>query len=351
MVKVSLGEIADKLSILNIKLKYITDEKKLECIKNEMALLEPHVSFSIEELYHVNKILWDVENEIRLHEKNQDFSPDFIRLARLVYHTNDKRAELKRSINENSDIAEQKQYTEYTPKDPRSHITIVTHLGMGDGIVCNGMIRYYAKKFDVITYAKKQYAENIRFMYRDLGTSVTVVPVDDDEDLFEKAKSQSNILPTGIFLGPDWEHVKPWCDAFYVNAGLNPLVRFQEFFVLRSRDDEEAFYDKVIKYLGTDKYIIVHDDPTRYKPIQIQSDLPIVRIGKDLFPIESNNIFDYCTLIERAQEYHGYDSSFAWLIELCRLRPIENTIMHRIRGQCSPGYEEFTRLKIKLYSL
>lgn len=347
LIKVSLGEVADKLSILNIKSEYITDENKNTCIKNEIELLRPSVSVPIDELYHVNKIIWDVENEIRLYEKKKDFGPDFIRLARLVYHMNDKRAEIKRSINKNSEIAEQKQYTDYQQKE-RPRLAILNHLGMGDNIVCNGMIRHFAKTSDIVTYAKKQYIESVRYMYRDLGSAVTVIEVNDDREAFEKVQRETNNIRTGIFLHPNWENVKPWCDAFYVNAGLNSTVRCQEFFLLRSRDREESFYNKVVKHIGTEQYIVVHDDPTRYKSVDVHTSLPIVHIGRGLFPIESNTIFDYCTLIERAQEYHGYDSSFSWLIELCHLRPIENTFMHRdIRERCSPGYEEFTRFVFK----
>jgi hypothetical protein len=114
-----------------------------------------------------------------------------------------------------------------------------------------------------------------------------------------------------------------------------------EFFVLRSRDCEERMYRQMIEHIGTDKYIVVHDDPERYTSIPIDTNLPIIRIGRGQFPIESTNIFDYCTLIERAVEYHGFDSSFMWLVELMKLRPKETTFLHRIRPAVDPGYDEF----------
>jgi hypothetical protein len=346
LVEVSPGELADKVSILNIKLENITDEKKREHIQNELWVLSPHVKEPIDELYTVNKVLWDVENEIRLCEKNGDFGSNFVRLARLVYQTNDRRAEIKREINAHSTIAEEKQYTEYASKN-RPRLVVMTHMGLGDHIVCNGMIRHFAETYDVITYAKHHYFKSVEYMFRDLGSRVTVVSTEGDQDAWTRSLQEKNVVRTGIFCGPSWECTKPWCNAFYINAGLDPKLLRDNFFMLRSRDREEAFYRKVIAHIGTDKYIVVHDDPSRYEPITVQTDLPVVRIGRGLFPIESDSLFDYCMLIERAQEYHGFDSSFAWIVELFRFRPKKTTFLHRyIRTYCSPGYEEFTQFEI-----
>jgi hypothetical protein len=261
-----------------------------------------------------------------------------------VYITNDKRARIKREINSQSSIAEEKQYSEYAHGE-KPRLAVLTHMGLGDHFVCNGMIRHFAKNYSVVTYVKKQYVESVRDLFRDID--VTIVPVDGDQDAWGKSLQEKNLVRTGIFSGPEWNVTKPWCDSFYVNAGLNPSALRDEFFALRSRDREEAFYRKVVGHLGTDKYVVVHDDPSRFKSITVPSDSPIVRIGRGLFPIESNTIFDYCALIERAKEYHGFDSSFAWLIELLQLRPKASTFMHRyIKEICSPGYEEFTRFSL-----
>lgn len=345
-MELSPGDLADRLSILAIKKEYITDPKKLENVEREYAMMEPLVTQS-DELKHVNSIIWDVENEIRLCEKRGDFGPTFVRLARLVYHTNDRRAAIKRVINEGSPIAEEKQYTEYN-KSNRPRLAILTHMGLGDHFICNGLIRHLAKTSDVVTYAKNHYAKNLRHMFRDLGSDVTVISVDGDHDAWHRMLIEPNAIRTGLFTGSDWKVAgRPWCDSFYVNAGAPPSALRDEFFMLRSRDREEAFHRKVVAHLGTDQYVVIHDDPSRYQAISVTTDLPIVRIGQGLFPIESDTIFDYCTLIERAQQYHGYDSSFAWIVELLRLRPKSSTFLHRyIREQCSPGYEEFTQFCI-----
>jgi len=340
----SPGDIADRISILKIKLENVSDLKKLENIQNEYAMLIEEYNGDVNELYKVNSVLWDVENELRLHEKNQDFGSTFVHLARLVYHTNDERASLKREINKDCRIAEEKQYIDYKNYDKQT-ISILNHLGLGDNLVCNGMIRHYAKTHNVVTYVKKQYLKTVKHMYRDLGSSITLVPVDDDKDAWNK--KYTGTIGTGIFQGPFWKVEIPWCNSFYRNVGLDPSILRSEFFVLRSRDKEERMYRQVTEHIGSDKYVVVHDDPFRYKSIPVETNLPIIRIGRGQFPIESDNIFDYSTLIERAVEYHGFDSSFMWLIELLKLRPKETTFLHRIRQSVDSEYDEFKRVQVQ----
>lgn len=127
-IPVSVGELIDKLSILQVKRSKIDDEKKLSFINNEFELLynlsaEYLNNMEIENLYHdlvdVNSSLWDVEDKLREYEKIQFFETHFVSLARQVYVTNDKRFELKNKINEisNSELREQKSYQDYKQKD------------------------------------------------------------------------------------------------------------------------------------------------------------------------------------------------------------------------------------------
>lgn len=120
-IEVSNGEILDKLSILEIKLKNIKDVDKLIHITNEYNFLK-HISTKIpydvkryEKLLNINTTLWGIEDEIREKERNQEFDDKFIELARLVYITNDKRASIKLEINNNtnSNFVEVKSYKEY----------------------------------------------------------------------------------------------------------------------------------------------------------------------------------------------------------------------------------------------
>lgn len=123
-VPISLGELIDKLTILQIKLQQIDDPEKWKNVKNEWDILfrlpeYKDVAYEIApfftKLYVVNMELWKIEDDIRECEKNQNFDLRFIQLARSVYKTNDKRAAIKKEINlkYGSKIVEEKSYKEY----------------------------------------------------------------------------------------------------------------------------------------------------------------------------------------------------------------------------------------------
>jgi hypothetical protein len=123
-IPVSVGEMIDKLSILQVKKTKVTDEEKLIFINKEFELLYNFSSeylhnLEIELIYHkliiVNTNLWDIEDNLRILEKDKKFDNDFIVLARKVYFTNDERFRLKNEINliTNSEIREVKDYVKY----------------------------------------------------------------------------------------------------------------------------------------------------------------------------------------------------------------------------------------------
>ena len=121
-IEVSIGELYDKITILRIKKERITDADKLHNIKKELQYLEnkvlnndPIVENLTKELFEINSKLWDIENNKRRCESENNFGWGFIQLARDVYFYNDKREEIKRKINihTNSDVVEEKQYTDY----------------------------------------------------------------------------------------------------------------------------------------------------------------------------------------------------------------------------------------------
>ena len=119
-IPVSIGELFDKITILQIKQEKIKSLNKLQNVKKELELLTQKsncfdinkIQNEYDELKKVNLILWDVEDKIRKKENQNCFDDEFIELARTVYIENDKRAALKRRINEilNSDLIEEKEY-------------------------------------------------------------------------------------------------------------------------------------------------------------------------------------------------------------------------------------------------
>ena len=124
-IPISLGELLDKISILEIKNKKILDESKILNIKKELnglkkVLDELNINLSetnnlYNKLYKINLTLWEIEDSIRVFEKNDDFGEKFIELARAVYITNDQRFEVKNDINKlfNSEYVEEKSYEDY----------------------------------------------------------------------------------------------------------------------------------------------------------------------------------------------------------------------------------------------
>jgi hypothetical protein len=125
LVEISPGEMIDKITILLIKSERIKDEVQLANVRHELGVLSekmdkdiprsPDLDILVSELKSVNEALWGIEDDIRDCERAEEYSQLFIDLARSVYITNDKRADLKRDINLllGSRIMEEKSYKPY----------------------------------------------------------------------------------------------------------------------------------------------------------------------------------------------------------------------------------------------
>ncbi len=124
-IPVSWGELFDKISILSIKNNRIADSGKLKNIHRELDLLCSIRDEQVEMtsklqilcnlLLEINEKLWNIEDDIRICEKHNEFNDRFLELARSVYLTNDKRSDIKAQINRllNSDVVEEKSYQDY----------------------------------------------------------------------------------------------------------------------------------------------------------------------------------------------------------------------------------------------
>ena len=125
LVEVSVGELLDKISILEIKQEKIKDPEKLKFINDEHSILKDQLDNNVksdeklnilfQSLKDINAKLWVIEDDKRLCEKNSDFTENFIKLSRDVHFLNDDRAEIKLEINTHtgSKIKEIKEYTSY----------------------------------------------------------------------------------------------------------------------------------------------------------------------------------------------------------------------------------------------
>ena len=129
-IPVAVGEVADKITILELKLRFIKDKEKTNNIKKELMLLKEIYDKCVEShnnstqnriralqynLSEINQQIWKIEDAIRFEEKKESFDVNFVQLARSIYRNNDRRAKLKRQINllTNSEIIEEKSYEEY----------------------------------------------------------------------------------------------------------------------------------------------------------------------------------------------------------------------------------------------
>lgn len=122
-IPVSIGELWDKYTILLIKKDNIHNEEKLKYVNLELELLDEFMvkypnyreTNMFIDLLETNKSLWDIEDKLRVKESNKEFDNQFIELARAVYYTNDKRADIKKQINSlfSSVIHEVKEYIKY----------------------------------------------------------------------------------------------------------------------------------------------------------------------------------------------------------------------------------------------
>ncbi len=122
---IAIGELIDKITILEIKAEQFTDAAKTKNVQAELAMLcarrdqaiprSPRLDALTAQLKAINQRLWNLEDSIRDCERRADFGPDFVAAARSIYRTNDERAAVKRqiSIGFGSDVIEEKSYAPY----------------------------------------------------------------------------------------------------------------------------------------------------------------------------------------------------------------------------------------------
>jgi len=316
---ISLGEVLDRLSILNIKKDRFIDPTKLEYVTHEINTL-PEIEEKYMELFNqlldVNKSLWAVEDNIRELENSRNFGDEFIFLARSVYKLNDRRFKLKNEINTLSDmtIAEQKQHPCVNKKQ---NIIIFPHLGLGDFLCCLSAIRIYAEQFKVHLIIKAEYEQKIRFFLRDI-TDLEYILVHND-------RYQDIEFNKGIPVKAIGQHrtglpimTEDFPSVFYKDFGLPKESMHDMFFYIRDMFEENKIYQKISKEHRD--YIIIHDDPSRNLTIDddiLPENINRIYIGrghKDIPMIYSKK------LLENAREIHCIDSSFFWFVGMSKLR-------------------------------
>jgi hypothetical protein len=187
---------------------------------------------------------------------------------------------------------------------------IYHHLGLGDHIVNNGMVRHLYKKYDAITlFSYKHNVKNVQYMYRDLEKFQVIGVESDSQADFYISNNNLDCLKIGFSDLSDVMPKLPFDKAFYKLAGLDFSVRFDEFYFERDLEKEKEVLN-ILNPTG-EKYIFIHDDSFRGFSIdmsRIKTEYKVIMNDKRF------NVFDYITLIENAEEIHFMQSSFKELM-------------------------------------
>ena len=215
-------------------------------------------------------------------------------------------------------------------------ITILPHLGLGDQLLTNGIVRHCAESDDVTIFVKHSHERTVAFMYRDLGTRVKIIKIEKDEkEMTEYVRTHDcgRILALGAHAmpGADFQRLvmspyTTWLCIFYLQAGLNPNAMYRKFKVDRERSREFPAPDE--------PYVFVHDDEQRGRVINVDTTLKVVRpkiskfMANGMFEDDGFNIFDYMTIIENAKERHMMNSSYSWLVELFNIGERATNFFH-----------------------
>jgi hypothetical protein len=204
---------------------------------------------------------------------------------------------------------------------PSFDLVVYHHLGLGDHLVCNALVRHHAaRRQRVGLLCKFQYQISVAFMYRDLP-QIEILPVADDQE----ARMMLETMPNTPLLKVGFERLdsRNFVESFYRQVGVSVEKRHTGFHVERDHDREEACYRRLTD--GKAPYIFLHDDASRgftIDPRRIHSSLPEIR------PTGSDNIFDYMAVIERADEIHCIDSAFANLVESLPRLSAKRLVLH-----------------------
>jgi len=204
---------------------------------------------------------------------------------------------------------------------------IYHHLGLGDHIIANGMVRTLAKKYEkTYIFCKSQNIRNVSFMYRDLS-NLGILEMDDDiVKNFMRLNPQNSYIIAGhgpfetIYRNP--QNTLCIDEIFYKLAGVPIENKRLEFFVQRDLDREKKLFNQLGLGEG-ERFAFVHDSDKR----KIYKNIPDIKIVK---PLDMEwTIFDFLYTIEKAEEIHCVNSSFFCLIDCLNSIKKEKMFLHK----------------------
>lgn len=233
------------------------------------------------------------------------------------------------SFDENDKPNEQhrKILEEFLRKDNSNTLYVLHHLGLGDCLDCNAMVRILLNNYDKIcAFSKEKHSNTMRYMYRDeKRISIISIPKNISEEKEKeyvnyilKSENVKNYLEVGFNnypWGKELELQKGCAELFYDQVGIPFQKRFDEWFFKRDIKEEERLSKKLNP--NNEEFIFVHDDKNRgfvvdEKKVLDNHEKTIRIVRNDM----SENLFHFCKILEEAKEIHCMESSFKSLIEV-----------------------------------
>jgi hypothetical protein len=210
---------------------------------------------------------------------------------------------------------------------------ILHHLGLGDHISCNGMVRELKKQYGKITlFCKEKNYQNVSYMFRD-DKEIYIIPFEEKEpDYSSKETIVFKILNymnakegNKIIIGYDkvWQYRNTSPDeAFYKIANMDYNIKYSKFFYERNLEEEERIFNKLNP--DNQKYIFIHDDEERGFKINVNTNYKIIKNDKQ------ENIFNMLKILINAEEIHCMHSSFFCLVDcLAEKINFKNLYLHQ----------------------
>lgn len=196
---------------------------------------------------------------------------------------------------------------------------IYHHLGLGDHIICNGLVRSLINpNEEYYMFVKEHNLESVKFMYKDLINLDFIIG---DDNYVKNYIVRNNILSQDLITAgfTKYNNSKSFDESFYLQNNLPFEYRWSRFYVKRNKKSESELYNSL--KLNRNEYIFIHDDVTRNyiideNLIDNPNNLKLVRPKKGL----TNNIFDYCKIIENSFSAHFIDSSFRLMSDSLSLK-------------------------------
>jgi hypothetical protein len=336
---VSLGEALDKLTILDIKLQKIRDDRRQD-VQKEYDLLDTTLkSYRLKYAYYykllkeINLEIWELQDNF--HGKDTTAEQGAV-ICKKILEENDRRFRVKAKLNHAaaSSLKEQKGYA-------KRRAFVYSHLGLGDMFWMNGAVRYLATAYDeVVVVCKERNKANVAAMYADDPT-IHIFPIEDDYVLHPFPVKRQIIEEQGVTVYACGQHIPaPIHDfphSFYDDFGLDRSIRSRYFHVPESPESLQL-YAAVSAVSPT--YIVVHQQSsTKTLPIwdhinQGREDTLILDVNKNHYhschpfylvaeQVVGKPMLQYKTLLEHATEIHLLESSlycFASHLDLTAVR-------------------------------